>query len=170
MAKTSIDCVDCRSEETYPFDPDNFSYKVNGPGIRYEIDLCIQSGDIIWVNGPFRPGEMNDDGVAKTKGFWSALAPGEMFLVDSIYSGAKAITPNGRINRDQSMKSTARARHETVNSKLKQFAILRVEFRHGFHRHGQVFHSIAAICQIEMEVESPLFPVDYDDLRWDPYE
>jgi len=143
---------------------------LNGPGLRYEVALGIQSGYIVWVNGPYKPGVYNDDMIAHVFGFWGALAPGEYFLADSIYTGWRALTPNGRNNRDQYMKAAARARHETVNYRFKRFAILRVEFRHGNHRHGSVFKAIAMICQIEIEVESPLFHVDYDDLRWDPFE
>jgi len=124
----------------------------------------------MWVNGPYMPGVYNDDMIAKTMGLWDALGPGERFLADSIYKGWRAITPNGRNNRDQYMKARAMARHETVNSRFKHFAILRVEFRQGNHRHGAVFNAIAAVCQIKIEVESPLFDVDYDDLRWDPFE
>jgi len=103
-------------------------------------------------------------------GFWDALAAFEKFLADSIYKGWRAVTPNGRNNPDQYMKKCAMARHENVNSRLKRFAALRVEFRHGIDRHGSVFRSIATICQIEIEEESPLAQVDYDDLRYSPYE
>jgi len=170
LAKTSIDCVDCRRQEPQPFDPRNFSYKVNGPGFRYEIGLGIQSGDIVWVNGPYRPGEYTDDLIARMMGLWQVLDRFEKFLADGIYSGWRAITPNGRNNQDQYMKAVARARHETVNSRFKRFAALRVEFRHGDNRHGSVFHAIATICQIEFEIESPLFDVEYDDLLYDPNE
>ena len=170
MAKSSIDCVDCRQQEKQPFDPRNFSYKVNDPGFRYEVALCIQTGDIVWVNGPFKPVDWNDDMIGRSQGFWEALGRFEYFLADSIYTGWRALTPNGRNNQDQYMKSVARARHETVNASFKRFACLRAEFRHGEDRHESVFHAIATVCQIEFEVESPLFQVYYDDLRWDPYE
>jgi len=162
--------VDCATQEPQPFTDDNFSYKLNGPGVRYEVGLCIQTGDLVWVNGPYQPGVYNDDMIARVMGLWEALGRFEKFLADSIYSGWRVLAPNGRNNRDQYMKSVARARHETVNSWFKRFAVLRVEFRHGNHRHGSVFNAIAMICQIEIEVESPLFDVDYDDLRWDPYD
>ena len=29
-----------------------FSNKFNGPALHYEVKVCIQSGDIVWFNGP----------------------------------------------------------------------------------------------------------------------
>jgi len=143
---------------------------LNGPGLRYEIGIAIQPGDICWVNGPFFPGLFTDDLIARFKGLWDCLRETELFLADSIYSGWRAVTPNGRNNPDQYMKKCAAARHENVNSRFKRFAVLRTEFRHGNDRHGSVFHAIAVVCQIEIEEESPLAQVDYDDLRYSPYE
>ena len=87
LAKSCFDCVDCATWEPQPFTDDNFSFKVNGPGVRYEIGLGIQVGWIVWVNGPYQPGVYNDDQIARTMGLWEALAPGERFLADSIYTG-----------------------------------------------------------------------------------
>ena len=165
-----MDCTDCSTYEPQPFDPSNFSVKVNGPGLRYEVGLGIQSGDIVWVNGPFQPGVFNDDSIAKQKGFCAALGPRERFLADSIYSGWRPIVPTGRNNADEKMKNRARARHETVNARLKRFGALKQVFRHRLDQHGSVFHAIATICQVEIEEGSHLFPVDYDDLRYHPYD
>jgi len=109
--------------------------------------------------------------VAHTKGLWDVLnnlSPTEEFLVDSIYSGWRAETPNGLNNPDQYMKSCARARHENVNAKFKRFGCLKVALRHG-DQHGECFPAVATICQIEIEGDSPLDSVDYDDLRYSQY-
>lgn len=37
-----------------------FSYKPNGPGLRYEIVVSIYSEKIMWVYGPFRAAYMSD--------------------------------------------------------------------------------------------------------------
>ena len=124
----------------------------------------------MWVNGPFKPGWYNDDAIVRQMGFRDALGSFEHFLADSIYSGWRAIVPTGKDNADEDMKSCARSRHETVNSRLKRFGALKQVFRHGFDQHGSVFHAIATICQVEIEEESPLFAVDYDDLRYNPYD
>lgn len=33
-----------------------FSHKFKSSGVRYEIGMCIQTGHIVWINGPFRCG------------------------------------------------------------------------------------------------------------------
>ena len=52
----SIDGIDCPCSEPYPFSTDIFSKKFNGPGIKYEVGICIKTGFIVWINGPFPAG------------------------------------------------------------------------------------------------------------------
>ena len=51
-------------EEVWPFVKSIseiwYSHKFNGPGLRYEIGVCIISGDIVWVNRPFPCGMFSD--------------------------------------------------------------------------------------------------------------
>jgi len=138
--------------------------------VYYKIRIAIQSGDIVWVNGPFCPGLVTDHLIARFNKLWDCLVAFEKFLADSIYSGWHAVTPNGHNNPDQYMKKCAAARHENVNSWFKQFAVLRNEFWHGNDHHGSVFHAIAAVCQIEIEEEPPLAQVDYNDLQYSLYD
>jgi hypothetical protein len=44
----------------YGFDPAWWSHKFNGPGVRYKIASCINTGDIVWLNGPFPCGKFPD--------------------------------------------------------------------------------------------------------------
>ena len=37
-----------------------YSFKYNASGLRYEIAVCILSGECVWINGPFEPGIYND--------------------------------------------------------------------------------------------------------------
>ncbi len=37
-----------------------WSYKFKKSGVRYEVGLCIKTGDIYWWNGPYEPGVWND--------------------------------------------------------------------------------------------------------------
>ena len=37
-----------------------WDYKFKGPGIRYEVGICLQTSDIVWVYGPHLPGLYND--------------------------------------------------------------------------------------------------------------
>jgi len=61
------------------------------------------------------------------------------------------------------MKKVARARHETVNGRFKQWGALHQIFRHDRSKHGVVMSAIVYITLIELEEEFLLFPIYYDD-------
>jgi hypothetical protein len=163
VCRVSLDGTDFRIFEPTPFSEKWFSQKFNGPGLRYEIGICIQTGWIVWVNGPYPPGDWPDLAIARD-GIIEELDAGEMILADSGYMDNQYFAiPNGLNNLDQWMRSEARSRHEGVNSLFKVFGILRQRFRHKLTSHGRVFHAIANIVQAELQYEEPTFQVDYYD-------
>ena len=60
------------------------------------------------------------------------------------------------------MKHDVAARHETVNN-LKNFACLRIPFRHGVAKHAAAFRAVAVITQLLIEYGEPLYKVEYHD-------
>lgn len=66
----SIDCIDCQFQQIlidHPTVPGKktinkslYSFKFRGPALRYEIAVSLLSNDIVWINGPFCPGDWND--------------------------------------------------------------------------------------------------------------
>ena len=56
-------------------------------------------------------------------------------------------------------QSRARARHETFNSKIKNFAYLDNRFRHGMDKHKMCFEALCVIAQYQLENGSPLFDI-----------
>lgn len=163
MCKISVDGTDFKIYEPTPFDPKWYSHKFKGPGLRYEVGLNIQTGDLVWLNGPFPCGRYPDGVIATREGLEECLDAGEKYVCDGGYYGPRAVKPNGLNNADQHMKSVVRARHETVNRRFKQFGILEHVFRHRLQRHGVVVWAIANITQIGIEDGTPLFQVVYDD-------
>jgi muconolactone delta-isomerase len=159
----SIDGTDFQIQEPSPFNPCWYSHKFRGPGVRYEIGVGLQNGDIVWVNGPFPCGSHSDRKIANNEGLLASLGPGEYFLADGGYRGAMADTPTGLNNADQRMKALARARHETVNGRFKQFGCMRQIWRHDLQWHKAAMFAVVNIAQIVIEEELPLFVVDYND-------
>ena len=106
---------DIRRCEPTPFNPRWYSHKFKGPGVRYEIGLNIQTGDIVWANGPFACGAYLDKKIAKEEGLEDCLEDGEWYIADAGYRGGCAETPSGQNNNEQWMQSKVRARHETLN-------------------------------------------------------
>ena len=70
--------------EPSEFDPKWWSHKFNGPGLRYEIAICIRTGDIVWAHGGVPCGEWPDLRLARNA-FIDRLLPGEKAIADGGY-------------------------------------------------------------------------------------
>ena len=82
----TLDCTDCLIyEPRNPFSKSWFTQKRKTAGLRYEVAVCIQTGDIVWINGPFKCGVWNDLMIFRRDLKWK-LAPGEMVETDCIQS------------------------------------------------------------------------------------
>lgn len=151
----SLDGVDFRILEPVPFDPRWFSHKFRGPGLRYEVGLNIRNGNIVWAFGGYPCGEYVDLKLAR-EAFALAVDDDERAMADKAYSDPLFITPNIRnSNRHKLIMS----RHETVNKRLRQFLILKTEFRHDRRKHPMVFRAVANLTQLMMQNGEPLFNV-----------
>jgi hypothetical protein len=156
----TVDGTDCRIQEPTPFDKKWYSHKFKGPGVRYEVAVCIQTGWIVWVNGPYMCGRYPDLKIARDRLHYYLLE-GEMYIADGGYRDGRefANTPTGLNNPEERYKRVARARHETVNSRLKQFMALSGTFRNDLTKHHTCFMAIANCTQIDIASFSPLFSV-----------
>ena len=75
----SVDGTDCRIYERYPFKCKWYSHKFKGPGLRYEVGMCMFRDEICWVTGPFPCGWFNDQSIFKGS-LAKALRCGECFI------------------------------------------------------------------------------------------
>jgi DDE superfamily endonuclease len=159
----SVDGTDFEIQEPSPFSPKWFSHKFKGAGVRYEVAICIQTGEPVWINGPFPCGSWNDLRIARSA-LVDALDPGEYYLADGGYRDGNqwSVTPSGRHRFDDKQKSVVRARHETYNKRLKDWGALREVYRHKLDTHSQVFRAIANIVQIAISNGATLFEVEYN--------
>jgi hypothetical protein len=162
--KISVDGTDCPIREPIPFSSRWYSHKFKGPGLRYEVAVCIQTGWIVWKNGPYPCGPFPDLTIARDK-LHGEMAPGEMYVADRGYSDAYEFgdTPTGYNTTGQRMKSIVRARHEGVNARIKKFKILSTRFRNQLKYHYMVFHAIVNVLQLEIENGTTMYEVYYDD-------
>lgn len=152
----SVDGTDCPIQEPRPFDTKWYSHKLNGPGVRYEIGLSGR-GLIIWVHGPFRCGEMNDLSIFRSR--LQHVLGDESVIADSIYKSEKCLIPSDVFDNDHVLHSRIRARHETVNSRFKNFQILHHTFRHDVTKHSVCFHAVAQLVAIMTKTSNPLFQI-----------
>lgn len=141
--------------EPSEFDPKWWSHKFNGPGLRYEVGLCIRTGDIVWAHGGLPCGEWPDLRLARNA-FISGLQPGEKALADGGYRDNDFFeNPNG----DQQKKRIL-ARHETVNGRIKQFCCMKDRFRHALYLHPLFFNAVVNLTQLMIENGEPLYTVE----------
>ena len=141
-----------------------FSHKFRSNGLKFEVGVCLQTGDIVWINGPLGAG-MNDISVAR-QAVCQAMDDNEMAEADGGYNGEDYLikTPNKVSSKKEAgMKKVAASRHETVNDRLKIFGILVKPFRHHVEKHSSVFRACAVITQLSINLGSPLFAVEYVD-------
>ena len=61
------------------------------------------------------------------------------------------------------MQGRVRARHETLNGRLKNWGILSQVFCHHITMHGDVFRACAVVTQLTIKNGEPLFEVEYED-------
>ena len=160
MVKTSTDGTDVPICEPSPFSRSWWSHKLNGPGLRYELCVATSCSKIVWVHGPFRAGRWPDTKIFK-RGLRQVLNPlGEKTIADAGYRGLqnwiqakgdRFLSPRTRRFNDR-----ARARHETVNRRVKQFDCLSQRWRHPLHKHEAMFMAVVCLTNIQLQYE-PLF-------------
>jgi len=144
------------------------SHKYAGKSaLRYELGICIRTGHLVWIEGPYAAGEWNDIAIFNNC-LASFLDPNERVEADNGYRGHedKIKCPNNPSNHPENlaMQARVRSRHETFNGRLKNWGILSQVFRHDISLHGTVFHACAVITQLMVGHEEPLFAVEYSDL------
>jgi len=141
-----------------------YGVKFNHSGLKYEVGVCISTGYIVWINGPFRCGQ-NDLTISRTA-LLGALDHEESAVADSGYVGEPhhLRTPKVGTDAEKAMQDLERARHETVNSRLKIFEVLGAQyFRHDLSFHSSCFRAVAVITQLSFENGAPPFQVDFHD-------
>jgi len=177
----SIDCTDCPIFEPWPWNSKWYSQKTNGPALKYEVAVCIKTGFIVWINGPFEASVRDPD--IFRQGLSKELAYDECVEADNGYSIKEECTATRQLklpgagwnHKERKSKSNARCRQERINGKLKIFCVLTSYFRHtnprnrglGMpERHKMCFTAIAVITQVKMEAGETVSDYDKYDVNY----
>jgi hypothetical protein len=141
-----------------------FSFKFKGPGLRFEVGVCIKTGVICWVNGPYKPGLFNDLMIFRDK-LLPRLIHGETVEADRGYRGEPIFTSVPFVDdteEQEKFKTNARMRQENANKFFKEWDILKQVFRHNVNKHCPVFWAIVTLTQISFDMEEKLnYQVDF---------
>jgi DDE superfamily endonuclease len=145
-----------------------FSYKFKKPALAYEVALCIHTGSIVWINGPF-PGTYHDITIFRTS-LQSHLDRGERVEADDGYIGeapeyVKCPMSFSNPIETRKMQQQVRSRQETVNARFKDWGCLGQRFRHDLVKHSNCFRSVAILTQLSIDAGEKLFKVIYSDDR-----
>jgi len=159
-----IDGTDFKINEPFPFDPSYFSHKFNHAALRYKIGVCIKTGWIVWVLGPFAAGAWPDLRISREVLHYE-LCDQEMYVADGGYKDGNgwSVNPDGTHTFAQRQFATARARTETINGCFKKFRCLKEVWRHEIEKHGAVMTSVAIIVQLSLREGKLSWMVDYDE-------
>ncbi|CAB9527282.1 expressed unknown protein [Seminavis robusta] len=157
----TVDGTDFPIAEPQPFDKKWFCQKTRHAGVRYEVAVCIQTGEIVHVNGPFACGRWPDLKIYRSF-LKQMLQPGEMVEADDGYPDLTVRMASHHVShQDTRARSRARARHEATNKLFKQWGCLRQSFRHPLYKHKYCFGAVVVCTQLSMRREGVPFHVVY---------
>lgn len=146
-----------------------FCHKTKGSGVRYEVGICILTGDIVWIEGPYACGDWPDINIFR-RSMIHYLDDGERVEADDGYVGdapIHCVVPNmmGPVKSQEylAMESKVASRHETCNKRFKHWNCLQKRFHHDVKKHGNCFRAVAVLTQLEFDFGEPLFATNYDD-------
>jgi hypothetical protein len=64
MCAITVDGIDCKIQEAWTYqrhvNSKLYSKKIKNAGYKYEIGVCIQTVDVVWVNVPLKAGSWVD--------------------------------------------------------------------------------------------------------------
>lgn len=177
----SLDCVDVRVWEKrhdhhFNINRKLFSQKFAHAGIKYEIVMSLSASKCMQVVGP-KPASFHDTKMFRLKTkekliYLRRFGKNVMGIADGIYkpgskpeerdeAGMMALPSTVDSDELHSFKSRIRARQETFNGRIKNFAFLQYTYRGtDYNKHGRAFRAICVIVQYQMDNGSPLFLVD----------
>lgn len=89
----------------------------------------------------------------------NALFSSELLVADLGYSDEKALLKTDIFLCQRNFHSSVRARHETLNRRIKQFSALSEKFRHGISKHAVCVFAVCKITQVSFAVGNRLFQV-----------
>ena len=99
------------------------------------------------------------------QGLKQHLLPFERVITDSGYQGDHKckLPKEGNCKRQRKAMGSLRARHETINGRLKNWGCLNEVWRHHQDKHEIAFKAVLVITQIELIKRDPLFDVKFKD-------
>ena len=99
------------------------------------------------------------------------LHVGEIYIADHGYNDGYmyAMTLTGLQEYADNVQASIRARHKTINGRLKKWRVLSDRWRHAPHKHGVMFRAIATVVQLGLETDERVWDIYYDEHEFRHY-
>ena len=146
----AVDWIDFCIPEPNPVCKSNFSKRISGAAVWYEIGISTYTGDICWVNGPFAPGTH------------SPLKIFEIGLKNQIETDACVfnLDVTGDMKEDEveelylRKKSTEKiqVQQNAVIAMLNDFKVIS-SYRHPYKKHEKLMTAVTVIVQVRIAKE-----------------
>lgn len=162
-------CVDYTHPLTLCFDPRHWGHKFNGPSLRYLVSTGLVTGLLCYISDLYHPAQNPEQVIANKPGeICDRLEfEDELSFGDGIYATLnRFITHDGTNSAEQLLLKVAEARHETVNHRFKEFAIMSVRFRNKRNFHKVVHKAVANLVQLSLMYDRPLWSLEYSIRRY----
>ena len=129
----TLDGTDFMIYDVKPFDSSWYSHKFKGAGMRYEIGLSINTGDIVWFGGGYKAGHFNDLSMARSD-FVSYLWKDKKVLGDKGYNDSRYFIylKYETSNITKATLKSIMTWHKNINARVNIFDCMRQLFRHGW--------------------------------------
>lgn len=167
----TLDGTDFKTREEahdqFPVDTKMSSFKMKHAAWRYDIAVAVFRERIVFASGPEKA-SLHDLNLFRKNGLKEKMLqiPGKMIIADSgykttepdevgIFSIPNVCDPDVLYN----FKSRARLRQEQVNSRLKDYAILRHAFDLGKDKHAACFYAVLVNVQYKIDNGAHLYRV-----------
>lgn len=149
----SVDVTDCPINEPHRLGDGWFSRKCHWA--RNTVRISVSCRGLIWGNCPFKCGTHSDNKMFPTD---IKKATNEFVITARGYTDSKCIITVSS-STVAAIHRIPRARHETLNSGLKNFNVLYDIFTHDISKHWACFHAVAHITAIITDSTNNLFSI-----------
>ena len=151
----SVDGTDFKIQEPIPFNRTWYSHKFKGAGLRYEIAVSFKTCEVVWATGPYPCGSFSDLRIFRLRLKHLLAQSGEKAIADKGYLDPQCVQT---VHYSSNLAYRVRARHESINGRLKNFFVLSHTFRHPLSKHATCFFAVLNLTHLLL-LEDPLFNI-----------
>lgn len=150
-AYISLDVIDCPIQESKSSSAVWYSSQMSAASLRYEYGVSIDVPNIVWINGPYRPGDGRDVDIFK-RDLKPILRNGERVIADKRFIEDNSCVQKSAMCTREEQKTWKKIlkKHELIDKKLKSFSVVRDIFRHNIDQHRSCFQAVAALIHLEI--------------------